>query len=191
MPVAEIDTRILVHDAFRNGKQVFVPYIYRRLQPREGQPSSVMDMLELKSADEYESLNRDSWGIPTLPKDSIASRSNCFEGDGLSEIGNEVRGENDGLDLLVMPGLVFDMRMGRVGHGKGFYDFFLQRYKESNDRSPSKEMPFLVGLALGEQVLSSDRTVPRDASDWLLDALVTGHGRLLHNSSSRQAPNSH
>ena len=143
MPASEINTRVIVYDAFRHGKQVFVPYIYKQLHPKQGQPKSIMDMLELRSADEYESLNQDGWGIPTLSTGSVEFRLNCLGGTGLSKLGDEEVGENDGLDVLVMPGLVFDMHMGRVGHGKGFYDFFLQRYKDSHKDVPKKEMPLL------------------------------------------------
>lgn len=34
--------------------------------------------------------------------------------------------ENEKLDLLIVPGVVFDMRGFRVGYGKGFYDIFLK-----------------------------------------------------------------
>ncbi|KAL9095253.1 MAG: hypothetical protein Q9165_002509 [Trypethelium subeluteriae] len=188
MPTQEIETRLVVHDAFNFGKRVFVPYIHKQLSPGEGQPKSIIDMLELKSAEEYESLGRDGWGIPTLPVDSVTSRSSCFGGEGLSEVSNVGMSENDGLDLIVIPGSVFDVHMGRVGHGKGFYDFFLQRYKENDDRGPRNGMPFLVGFALNEQILSSDQTVPRDASDWQLDALISGHGKLLPAPKSTQIP---
>ena len=143
MPAAEIETKTVVHDAFRHGKQVFVPYIHKQPQPKEGQPKSIMDMLELHSTDEYESLSRDSWGIPTLPAESVMLRRNCLGGRGPLEGSVETMSEDNGLDMIVMPGSVFDSHMGRVGHGKGYYDFFLQRYKESNDRGPKKGMLIL------------------------------------------------
>ena len=150
MPAGEIETGDVVHDAFRGGKQVFVPYIYKQARPKEGRPKSIMELLELHSPEEYDSLDRDSWGIPTLSAESVASRKNCLGCRGLLEGDIGAMGQNDGLDLIVMPGLVFDRDMGRVGHGKGFYDFFLQRYKESNEDGPKKRMPFL-----GKMFLSS------------------------------------
>lgn len=39
-----------------------------------------------------------------------------------------------------------------------------------------------VGLALDVQLLPDDQTVPLDASDWALDALVIGNGTVLRKS---------
>ena len=42
----------------------------------------------------------------------------------------------------------------------------------------------IVGLALNEQVLSAPEEVPRDATDWKLDALILGNGQILRRSRS-------
>lgn len=131
MPSGEISTRGIVHDALEQGKQVFIPYTYKLSSPQEGQPKSVMDMLELHSLTDYESFQPDSWGIPTPSQASISSRENSFGGIGVTE-GSADLAQGRGLDLIVMPGMAFDASFGRLGHGKGFYDYFLERCQMSS-----------------------------------------------------------
>ncbi|KAF2788913.1 5-formyltetrahydrofolate cyclo-ligase-like protein [Melanomma pulvis-pyrius CBS 109.77] len=173
MPSGEISTSSIVRDALQQGKTVFIPYTYKLTAPTEGQPKSIMDMLELKSTSDFESLQPDSWGIPTPGAESISSRANAFGGTGITQgDAQEETAADAGLDLIIMPGMAFDSSFGRLGHGKGFYDYFLQRC------SRSSRMPFCVGLSLTEQFLSPDESVPMDASDYRLNALVLGDGEL-------------
>lgn len=138
MPKAEAQTDKIVHEALNNGKRVFVPYIH---QPRTG--PKIIDMLRLASVSEYENLQRDSWGIPSLPADSVESRENAMGGKGLSagdnppetEDGEGRKGEGT-LDLVVMPGVAFDQGMNRLGHGRGFYDAYLSRFCADGTRKP-------------------------------------------------------
>ncbi|RPB03247.1 nagb/rpia/CoA transferase-like protein [Choiromyces venosus 120613-1] len=177
MPAKEIDTSQIVEDGLKSGKQLYVPHIHRHppSQPTlpdpasASSPPSLMDMLSLHSLADYQSFKPDNWGIPTVPKDSISGRHNCLEH------------EESGLDLIVMPGVAFDEGFRRLGHGKGYYDYFLARYKQvlSRDGVERKErMPVLVALALKEQ-LFEDGTVPVDVSDWPMDVIISGDGRLL------------
>ncbi|KAF2850502.1 5-formyltetrahydrofolate cyclo-ligase-like protein [Plenodomus tracheiphilus IPT5] len=195
MPAGEINTSSIVRDALAGGKKVFIPYTYKLGEPQAGQPKSVMDMLELRSMDDFESLEPDGWGIPTPSKDSISTRANCFGGSGITH--GQTRSSNDqdtGLDLIVMPGMAFDSAFGRLGHGKGFYDYFLTRCHQAS------RMPFRgknhwysvcggltdhveVGLSLTEQLLPPTESVPMGSSDFRLDALVTGDGSLRRAES--------
>ncbi|KZM21053.1 5-formyltetrahydrofolate cyclo-ligase [Ascochyta rabiei] len=170
MPTGEINTSNIVRDALDQGKKVFIPYTYNLDEPVDGQPKSIMDMVELSSVKDFESLEADKWGIPTPSKDSVSSRANCFGTTGIT--GGETRDITDGLDLIVMPGMAFDSSFGRLGHGKGFYDFFLSRCHQA------LRMPFRVGLSLTEQLLPPNASVPMDQSDFRLDALITGDGEL-------------
>jgi len=188
MPAGEINTAQIVHDALMNGKKVFVPYTHKQLS-KQAQLVSVMDMLSLHSVADYESFKPDKWGIPTPGRDSISARENCLgarnrpagKGVGIEE-------GQGGLDLIVMPGMAFDCEMRRLGHGKGYYDFFLQTLRENNSSNAQEgvKMPFLVGLALQEQLLPEGDAVPTDANDWPLDGLVIGDGRYLRRGSSWQ-----
>ncbi|KAJ4370871.1 hypothetical protein N0V86_008564 [Didymella sp. IMI 355093] len=173
MPTGEINTSNIVRDALDQGKKVFIPYTYNLVNPVDGQPKSIMDMVELSSMKDFESLEADKWGIPTPSEDSISSRANCFGTTGVTN--GKTEQITDGLDLIVMPGMAFDHSFGRLGHGKGFYDFFLSRCHQT------ARMPFRVGLSLTEQLLPPNESVPMDQSDFRLDALITGGGE-LHRS---------
>lgn len=175
MPMKEIDTSSIVEDALIQEKMVHVPYIHRQshLPPNMAIPPPVlslpnlMDMLSLLSHADYKSLEPDSWGIPSIPENSVLLRRNCLD--------------HEGLDLIVMPGVAFDEGFRRLGHGKGYYDHFLARYKQLVDSKGIKSgmnMPLLVALALKEQVFE-DETVPVDQSDWPMDIIITGDGRFI------------
>ncbi|OJD36343.1 5-formyltetrahydrofolate cyclo-ligase [Diplodia corticola] len=187
MPVGEISTAAIVSDAIANGKKVFIPYTYQRSAQPESRPKSIMDMVELHSVRDLESFQPDKWGIPTPSAESIARRQNSFGGKGLSEGDTDPArwGADSGLDLIVVPGMIFDADLGRLGHGKGFYDFFLDRCQQYSAKLLGVRMPFLVGLALKEQLLLPAQSVPMDATDWRLDALVVGDGAVLRSTKAQ------
>lgn len=145
MPKGEASTKTIVEDALQQGKQVFVPYIYKPQTQEQGKPRSVMDMVSLHSKADYEGLKPDAWGIPTLNEDSIHERDWVLgdHGDRDSAASGNVSISNtrgaQTLNIIVMPGVAFDKGLGRLGHGKGFYDYFLERYHGSKAAS----MPFL------------------------------------------------
>ena len=68
-------------------------------------------------------------------------------------------------DLVVVPGLAFDARGQRLGHGRGCYD----RTFPGDAASP----PLLFGLGFGFQLV--DR-VPHGSRDRRMDAIVTERG---------------
>ncbi|KAK4990545.1 hypothetical protein LTR50_002401 [Elasticomyces elasticus] len=185
MPKGEVSTIDIVKDALASAKEVFIPYTHEVAQPVEGEPVSTMDMLALHSLEDYESLQSDRWGIPTPSRDSIAERVNCLGGHGTSSGHgtSEGNGGRTGLDLIVLPGMAFDTELRRLGHGKGYYDHFLTRICASMSRAGMTRRPFLVGLALTEQLLSRDEIVPTTSQDWQLDALIVGDGSLLRSAS--------
>jgi len=195
METREIQTRSIVEQALGDGKTVFVPYMHEVKRVGAGKASSIMSMLALHSRDDYESLQPDKWGIPSLPKSSIDKRQNCLGGRGVTEIkaaqGEDVQGT--GLDLIVVPGVAFDKKRDRLGHGKGYYDSFFSRYVQNTNGGNlpflgiycsslqyfSADFVWIVGLALQEQILPDPQTVPTTSEDWRIDALATGSGELL------------
>lgn len=224
----EVQTEQIVRDALETGKKVFVPYTYRTqdvnklvnqeheekqesrttADEKQHKPTSVMDMLALRDWEDYEGFVKDKWGIPTPAKEGVGERENCYGLNGLSNGEMSVaeeRAAEAGLDLIVMPGVAFDIAGGRLGHGKGYYDQFLARYHEAM----RGKMPFLgalchnfcvffrickrsklilqmtkVGIALNEQILPHSDLVPLSQNDWPLDSLIAGDGSSIAFTTS-------
>lgn len=146
MPTGELSTTAIVEDALKSKKEVFVPFIHNIETTDSQQKASVMDMLALESMEEFVSLERDKWGIPSLTRAQALSKNNCFGGSGLaSTIAEETTNSSSGLDLIVMPGMAFDAQFRRLGHGKGYYDSFLTRYLrwEAERGIEKRNMPLL------------------------------------------------
>lgn len=159
MPSGEIQTDVIVRSALASGKKVFVPYMYPNPRPSDEEPKKLMDMVSLHDLEDYTSLKPDSWGIPTLPEESISSREWILEGK-----------DNDhGLDLVLLPGVAFELVANgtkRLGHGKGFYDYFLERHAKQFGNKVA-----LYGLGLKEQLVGGDLNVPTGPLDKLLDGV--------------------
>jgi 5-formyltetrahydrofolate cyclo-ligase len=183
MPGKEVSTNEIVRDALNSGKQVFVPYIYELNVGKE--KDKVMDMLRLRDESDLDSLKPDAWGIPTLSADSVQRRDNALGGDGIESDNASPR-----LDLIFVPSVAFDHQRRRLGHGRGFYDRYLERYSSAAIRCGS-QMPLLgwchpfslapltrltdlvtVGLALKPQLLPETESVPVDDNDWLIDRVI-------------------
>lgn len=143
MPKGEISTTDIVKQALEQGKKVFVPHIQKSQESTSSEKT--MEMLALSSLEDLESLEHDSWGIPKLSKASVPERQNALGGFGRSkDTSSEEADHAAGLDLILLPGMAFDSSNGRLGHGKGFYDHFLQKYWEmASRRSIPPKMPFL------------------------------------------------
>jgi 5-formyltetrahydrofolate cyclo-ligase len=63
------------------------------------------------------------------------------------------------LDLILVPGLAFDLRGGRLGRGRGFYDRLLAHVRAKK-----------CGVAFDEQIADA---VPTETNDVRMDCLVT------------------
>ncbi|MBT1070790.1 5-formyltetrahydrofolate cyclo-ligase [Pelotalea chapellei] len=81
----------------------------------------------------------------------------------------------DEADLIVVPGVVFDLNGHRIGYGKGFYDRFLQH--------PGRHA-HLVGLCYDFQVMD-EMSLPVDQHDIQMEVLVTDK-RIIHCGSNRR-----
>lgn len=65
------------------------------------------------------------------------------------------------IDLVVVPGVAFDMRGGRMGRGKGFYDRLF---------SGAQNSPYKVGICFDFQIMDN---IPMEAHDALMDAVLS------------------
>lgn len=81
-------------------------------------------------------------------------------------------GDDARLQLIVMPGLAFDTQGKRLGRGGGYYDRFIEAYRDKA-RSRGWEHPLLVGLAYKVQVVGEEKGVPAEQHDVAVDVLIT------------------
>jgi len=65
----------------------------------------------------------------------------------------------DEIDLIIIPGIVFDLKGNRIGHGKGFYDRLLKNTKVS-----------IIALAFEFQIIGK---IPVDKNDKPVDIIIT------------------
>lgn len=63
------------------------------------------------------------------------------------------------IDLVIVPGIVFDKNNHRIGYGKGYYDNFLKDFKGKR-----------IGLAFSLQILE---IIPKDEWDVKLDKVIS------------------
>ncbi|XP_077173807.1 5-formyltetrahydrofolate cyclo-ligase isoform X2 [Paroedura picta] len=72
--------------------------------------------------------------------------------------------QQDGLDLILMPGLGFDKTGNRLGRGKGYYDTYLKRCTHHH-----KGKPYTIALAFKEQICD---VVPASENDMKVDEIL-------------------
>ncbi|PHH86334.1 hypothetical protein CDD83_10392 [Cordyceps sp. RAO-2017] len=188
MPAAEVQTDAIVRHALACGKQVFVPYLHKPgPEAPPGAPPRLMDMVSLAGLRDYESLRPDRWGIPSVDPASVRHRRRLLgEPPAARHPSDEAP-----LDLMLLPGVAFDLDdagfVRRLGHGRGFYDYFLNRYLAALGDGAAP-LP-LYGLALTEQLLSpsSGQSVPVHLHDRTLHGLVLGTGEIRRPASNATA----
>ncbi|KAF0699463.1 Aste57867_9970 [Aphanomyces stellatus] len=146
----EASTDTILREIFAQGKQLYVPKV-------TGGNSEDMLMLRVESEADIESFPKSKWNIPepALLLPSGLARLNAL--DTLD------------VDLIIVPGVAFDASCNRLGHGKGYYDSFFERYAAKADG----HLPATVGIALALQLVDS---VPTSAHDRVLDMVVTPNG---------------
>ena len=132
-------------------KRVFVPKI-------TGKAPQDMQMLEVKSLACLDGYPKNRWGIPEPPFPSPAAAEDATIADLI--------------DVVLVPGVVFDCTCGRLGHGRGYYDSFLTRLARAR-RDGGGAQSVAVGLCFDEQVLEGEEVVPLEAHDVPLDFVVT------------------
>jgi 5-formyltetrahydrofolate cyclo-ligase len=128
----EIETRELVRDLLDQGKQVVCPRVV------DG--SKDLDHRRIESLDDLEESELGLWE-PGLgcPEIDVAT-----------------------LDVVLVPGLAFDRRGGRLGMGSGYYDRFLAA-------SPARRRAVAIGLCFAGQLVDAVPQGPRDVSlDWVI-----------------------
>lgn len=147
----EVQTYPILQEMLNQQKRVCIPCV-------TGKERGDMKMMPLVSIDEYNGFKMSNWGIPEPELDLVNSR------DDMATSGD--------LDLVLMPGCAFDLNRNRLGHGKGYYDTFLEKVFAANE-AKGKPRPALVALALEEQVLGAGAALPTAAHDVRVDMIIT------------------
>ena len=131
---SEVRTQDFLQTSLSDGKRVVVPYCVGR-------------ELKLFPLERMNDLAEGSWQI-LEPKPELRVRED-----------KEV--DVTALDLVMVPGVAFDVHGGRMGHGKGYYERLLERVPE--------EVPF-VALAFECQMFSH---IPMEPDDVYMDKIIT------------------
>lgn len=139
----EPDTRYFLQNGVTRGDRVLVPKIIANTS------------LELHEFINEASLVPGIWGIPEPREDSAVWPVSRW---------NEI-------DLVLVPGLAFDVKGGRVGFGGGYYDRFIAKLISLND---GQSHTVLAALVLKEQLMASG--IPMEDHDFRLDMLFTASG---------------
>lgn len=137
---SELDVRPLLAECRRCGDTV--------LAPRIETASRRMRLLAMNDAEDEE---RGSWGIPE-PRAELPEWPETKLGD---------------IDVVLVPGLSFDLSGGRMGYGGGFYDRLAQRFLAAD------ATPAYWGLAFNAQVVEE---VPMEPHDFRLELLIAPTG---------------
>lgn len=161
MPKGEIVTDTALAKVLDDKKTLYVPRVGLDFEKCD------MDLIRVEDSNEQEEIlhgtdaarrwfyhdwPRNKWGIPEPPLD--VDHTAAQPGD---------------IDLLVVPGLAFDDKGGRLGQGKGYYDRFISEMRVGGE----KKKPLLVAVGLEASFLEGDeRPVPMSAHDFPMDALV-------------------
>jgi 5-formyltetrahydrofolate cyclo-ligase len=131
---SEVRTRQALPLALESGKRIVVPYCV------DGE----LELFHLESMEELE------LGMYRILEPRAELRSVAEKKVDVSE-----------LDLILVPGVAFDRRGGRTGHGKGYYDKLLEH---ARPQTP------LVALAFECQMFPE---IPMDDHDIFMDKVVT------------------
>jgi len=159
----EVDTTPILNAALNSSSPPIRVYVPRVLPEKGGR----MHFLHLDSTSSL--VPAPPYGIlePTLHYPDGSLREDILI--------SSSRDDNDNarLQLIVMPGLAFDTQGKRLGRGGGYYDRFIEAYRDKA-RKKGWEPPLLVGLAYKVQIVGEEEGgVPADQHDVAVDVLIT------------------
>ena len=144
---SEASTAFLFEEGWKQGDVLLAPKVLAD-PPR----------MELRRVTSREDIEPGVWGIPE-PKASCE----VFHPENWPD-----------LDLVLVPGLGYDLQGGRIGYGGGYYDRFAEQLEmKCAERS---KRPLMAALVLPGQL---EADIPMDSLDLRLNLLITPEG-ILH-----------
>lgn len=145
MPVqAEVDVKPMMEWAWRRGIHV--------LLPRVDQDSNTLSLHEIA---DHTQLVKGPWDIS---EPSIEAPE--WEQD-------------HAIDIVLVPGVAYDMHGNRLGQGGGFYDRLWEQWRASANES--QRTPYLLAPAYTVQVVDQ---LPIESHDMKVDCIVTELGSI-------------
>lgn len=156
----EVYTHTLLERGWQEGKHMYLPVCEQHVKT-----------LLFYKVDEYAQLEPAQYGI-LEPKHEYCQPLQLSD-----------------LDIIIVPGVVFDSFGYRIGYGGGYYDRFLQALAmetsaKLTDAGETKAMIEKWSLAFQFQV-SEDQTLPREAFDIPVDYICTEQ-KEIHSSLNRR-----
>ena len=130
---SEVATYSLAKWCLDNGKKVIVPYCV----------NSTREIIPFQINNLNTDLTKSTFGIME-PKHTLLKKFNIED-----------------IDLIIVPGLVFDEHCNRIGFGAGYYDRFLPKRAKNTTT---------IGIAYDYQVINK---IPTDVYDVPLDFIIT------------------
>lgn len=74
-----------------------------------------------------------------------------------------------GRTLIILPGIAFDKKFGRIGYGKGFYDRYLSLYEEN-----VKSVAICYDFQLFDKIPTDEHDIPANAIVTPKETLIRG-----------------
>ena len=132
----EVVTRGLIKECISKGKRIAVPLI----EPGTGARKSIAacEIIDIEAE-----LAKGCYGILEPVKDSAR------------------RVPPEDLDMVIVPGVAFDLKKNRIGYGGGYYDRFLRKTRFNCVK---------VGLAFEAQIVAE---IPACENDVPMDIIIT------------------
>ncbi|XP_027200523.1 methenyltetrahydrofolate synthetase [Dermatophagoides pteronyssinus] len=152
----EIDTLPILKQCLQSNKQCFVP--------RYSPDNPNMQMLKINNWHDYEQM-------PIEPKYRI-KQPDLIDSTATTKTTRSDAMQTGGLDLILVPGVAFTNDGLRLGHGKGYYDRWLdqcrQRQQMANENH-HHQYPLTIGLAFDQQIVDQ---IPVTEFDIRIDRIL-------------------
>ncbi|MBO6218571.1 MAG: 5-formyltetrahydrofolate cyclo-ligase [Treponema sp.] len=174
----EADCRPVISDALKKGKKVAVPKVdFEALKDGRSEMNfyfleegkSLEDQLEAGAYGILEpkaDLKKLDWSLEARPKTRGLAGQKAGEGcpaEGVAENRKALWSEGETSPFMLVPGVAFTKNGKRLGHGKGFYDIYIEKLQKAGLK------PYLCALALPCQIVTDLAT---DKHDILMDRVI-------------------